>query len=91
MNADDLAARREARAPLPGDGTPAIEFGMDDERIIFRDQPALDEYVRGALADTETQRWANARRYIDLMVDSISVDRSEMARDLLALLDGTRY
>lgn len=39
------------RAPRPAPGEPAITFGMDDSRITFRDQAALDEYVAGALAE----------------------------------------
>ena len=30
-------------------------FGMDDDRIVFRDQAALDEYVHGALDDCDAQ------------------------------------
>jgi hypothetical protein len=33
-------------------------------------------------------RVANVRRYAELMVDSTSVDRAEMARDVLDILDG---
>ena len=48
---DDMAVRRAGRTtPTPG-GPPAIEMSMDDDRITFRDQEALDEYVTGALGD----------------------------------------
>jgi hypothetical protein len=30
---------------------PAITFGLDDDRITFRDQAALDEYVIGAIGN----------------------------------------
>lgn len=43
----DLTARREQQASLP-DGPPEIEFDWGGDQIIFRDQDALDEYVRGA-------------------------------------------
>ena len=42
---------RSATAHLPATGEPAITFGMDDERITFRDQAALDEYVAGAILE----------------------------------------
>lgn len=32
---------------------PVITFYMDDGRIIFRDQDALDEYVAGAILEYE--------------------------------------
>lgn len=36
---------------VPAPGEPAITFYMDDDRITFRDQAALDEYVAGAILD----------------------------------------
>lgn len=36
--------------PQPA-GEPIITFGMDDDRITFRDEDALREYVAGAVAD----------------------------------------
>lgn len=46
-NVFDLADARERMASRPADpDNPAITFGMDDDRITFRDQEALDEYVR---------------------------------------------
>lgn len=40
---------RSAVEHLPAPGEPEITFGMDDDRITFRDQAALDEYVAGAM------------------------------------------
>lgn len=51
----DLNSRRETRTPEP-DGEPDIRMPMDSDRIIFRDQAALDEYVAGALATVTDQR-----------------------------------
>lgn len=43
--------RAERDESLPAAGEPAITFGMDDDRIMFRDQAALDEYVAGAMLE----------------------------------------
>lgn len=45
-NLDQRRAKRDEIAPESGE--PAITFYMDDDQIMFRDQMALDEYVRGA-------------------------------------------
>lgn len=45
---DDLTAHRKH---LPAPGEPAITINMDDDRITFRDQAALDEYVLGYLSE----------------------------------------
>jgi hypothetical protein len=42
---------RSAVEHLPASGEPEITFDMDDERITFRDQAALDEYVAGAILE----------------------------------------
>jgi hypothetical protein len=49
-----LDQHRVDRVPTPAPGEPAITFGMDDDRITFRDQDALDEYVRGAIAEFDS-------------------------------------
>ena len=46
---DQRRAKRNESLPTPGE--PAITFGMDDDRITFRDQAALDEYVAGAILE----------------------------------------
>lgn len=50
-----LAQHRADKRPtsLPRDRVPAITFFMDDDRIIFRDEAALDEYVAGVLAPVQ--------------------------------------
>lgn len=49
---DELAARRARRedpVPQPEEGeTPLITMFMDSPQIVFRDQAALDDYVREA-------------------------------------------
>lgn len=44
-----LAIQAEHEAAERADEEPAITMHMDDDRIIFRDQAALDEYVADAL------------------------------------------
>lgn len=50
----NLASRRE-RAPNPADDEPSITMFTDEDRIIFRDRAALDEYVHGALDDCDAE------------------------------------
>ena len=60
----NLASRREQAAAVPG-GPPLIEMFTGDDRIIFRDQATLDQYVRDAHGhhdegDNIVQRIVNA-------------------------------
>jgi hypothetical protein len=58
----DLDQHRAQRVPMPAPGEPAITFGMDDDRITFRDQAALDEYVRGSSAEIDATTLVKAIR-----------------------------
>lgn len=70
---------RAERVPSPEPGEPSIAFGMDDDRITFCNQAALDEYVRGAIAETT----APALEAADIESDAREALARQLVRDRL--------
>jgi hypothetical protein len=58
----NINSRRPDPAAQPADEAPATEFYMDEDRIVFRDKAALDQYA----AEAWDAGWQAARRVVEL-------------------------
>lgn len=79
---DELSARREAKtldAPKP-DGEPEITMHMDDDRIVFRDEATLKDYVDAATVAVQN-RVTELSSKLSLLRDGITALADEWERD----------